>query len=56
MRNRRQTVRLAMEVFISLAVLALGFFLVLTADWKVNPELGAAGTGFVGTVIGRWFR
>ena len=52
----QRSVKLAMQVVVSLAVLGLGIFLVVTVDWKENPELGGIGAAFIGTIVGYWLK
>jgi len=49
-------VRLVVRIFISLVMLGFGIYVLVTTDWKDNPEFAAAATGWIGLVIGYWLR
>ncbi len=45
-----------MQVIVTLGLLGFGFFVLITIDWKENPEFAAAATGWIGLVAGFWLR
>ena len=49
-------VKLAVRICISLTMLGFGIYVLVTTDWKENPEFAAAATGWIGLVIGYWLR
>ena len=48
--------KLLMAVVVSLGLLGAGLFVLLTVDWKTNPEMVVAAMGWVGLVIGYWLK
>ena len=49
-------IKLAVRIFISVTMLGFGIYAVVTTDWREDPELAAAATGWIGLVIGYWLR
>ena len=49
-------VKLVIQGVVSLGLLAAGLYVLTTGDWKSNPELTAAATGWVGLVVGYWMK
>lgn len=49
-------IKLAVRIFISVTMLGFGIYVLVTTDWKGNPEFAAAATGWIGLVIGYWLR
>ncbi len=50
------SIRMAVQIVISLCLLGFGFYVLVTTDWKENPEFAAAATGWIGLVTGYWLR
>lgn len=48
--------RLAVQTVVSLGLLGAGLYILLTFNWKENPEIVSAATGWVGLTIGYWLR
>jgi hypothetical protein len=46
------SIRLAVQIVISLGLLGFGLFVPITTDWKENPEFVAAATGWIGLIAG----
>ena len=53
---RRDLVKLAMQVAISLGLLGSGLFVLITSGWEENPQLNAAAAGWIGVVVGYWLK
>ena len=54
--DNHAAIKLAVRIFISLTMLGFGIYVLVTTDWKENPEFAAAATGWIGLVIGYWLR
>ena len=48
--------KLIMQVIISLGLLGVGIYILLTVDWSSRPELAAAAAGWIGLVAGYWLK
>lgn len=48
--------KLLVQAIASLGLLGAGLFVLITTDWKVNPELAVAATGWIGLVMGYWLK
>jgi hypothetical protein len=44
------------QIIITFCLLGFGFYVLVTTDWKENPEFAAAATGWIGLVTGYWLR
>ena len=54
--NDELSLRMAVQIIITFCLLGFGFYVLITIDWKTNPEFAAAATGWVGLVTGYWLR
>lgn len=50
------SVKLVVQIIISFFLLGFGCYVLITVDWKDNPEFAAAAMGWVGLVTGYWLR
>ena len=50
------SIRLVVQIIITFCLLGFGFYVLITIDWKTNPEFAAAATGWIGLITGYWLR
>ncbi len=50
------SIRMVVQIIITFCLLGFGFYVLLTTDWKENPEFAAAAAGWIGLVTGYWLR
>ena len=48
--------RLAVQAIISLGLIAAGVYVLVTIDWRTNPALAAAASGWIGLAVGYWLK
>ena len=50
------SIRLTVQIIVTFCLMGFGFYVLVTTDWKENPEFMAAAIGWIGLVTGYWLR